>query len=207
MRIAAGLPPREFSSLDAPRRFVFAGRITRDKGCDTLVDAAREIAKTGRDFRLDVIGDGADLAAMKEQVAAYGLAEQVRFPGRLGSSATLAAMSGALCAVMPSRTAETAGYIPVEAASRGVACIVSRVGGLPETAGPDCPSFTAGRADELAHVMIRFLDDPALALSAGYAAYRRAQDLYSPTAIVDQLLDLLQSRSNRRRKTVTVVTS
>ena len=194
MRIAAGQPPRDRSSLDTPPRFVFIGRVTRDKGCDTLVDAAHEVARTGRDFRIDVIGDGNDLPTMKERVAAEGLTDRFRFSGRLASNEVLAAMSGALAAIMPSRYQEPAGYIPIEAASRRVACIVSTVGGLLETAGPDAPAFTAGRADELARHMIRFLDHPAEALDAGNAAHLRAKQLYSPKLIVDELLTLLQPR-------------
>jgi len=191
MRIAEGSPPRDLASLDEPRRFVFLGRVNRDKGCDTLLDAAREIARTGLEFRIDVIGDGNELPALKERAAADGLAGHFRFFGRVESSQALAALSGALAAVMPSRYQEPAGYIPVEAASRGVACIVSTAGGLPETAGPDCPTFTAGHADDLARLMIRYLDHPEEALAAGHAAYLRAQTLYSPRLIVGELLGLL----------------
>jgi len=128
---------------------------------------------------------------MKEQVTADGLDRHFRFRGRFDSDQALAAMTGALAAVMPSRYQEPAGYVPIEAASRGVACILSAVGGLPETAGPDCPSFTAGRGDELARLMMRFLDNPAQALAAGYAVYLRAQKVYSPALVVDQVLGLL----------------
>lgn len=193
MRIAAGLQPRELPSLDEPRRFVFIGRITRDKGWDTLVEAAARIARTNVDFRVDVIGDGGDLQAMQAEAAANGLTSRFRFLGRLDSSATMACLPGALAAVMPSRFQEPAGYIPVEAASQRLACIVSRVGGLPETAGPDCPVFAAGDADELARLMIRFLDDPGAALAAGHAAYLRALESFSPRLIADDLMSLLQS--------------
>ncbi len=194
MRVAPGLPPRELTSLERPWRFVFIGRITRDKGWDTLVDASAEVAAGGRDFRVDVIGDGVDLPAMKEHVAASGLSARFRFMGRLSPDRTLAALPGALAAVMPSRFQEPAGYIPLEAASQRLACIVSRVGGLPETAGPDCPAFGPGRADELARVMNEFLDEPAKALAAGYAAYRRAGEQYSPRLIADELIGMLQPR-------------
>jgi glycogen synthase len=193
MRIAAGAPPRDLASLEQPRRFVFMGRVTREKGCDMLVEAARLVAQTGREFRMDVIGDGGDLPALKDKVAADGLARHFHFFGRLDPGEARAVMPAALAAIMPSRYQEPAGYIPVEAASRRLACIVSTVGGLPETAGPDCPSFSADRADELAALMIRYLDNPAEALAAGYAAYLRAQEVFAPETIVDELLGLLGS--------------
>jgi glycosyltransferase involved in cell wall biosynthesis len=190
IRVSPGLPPRDLSCLDRPWRFVFIG-IVRDKGWETLVDAAGQVAQTGRRFQVDVIGDGPDLPAMKERVAAGGLADCCHFRGRLDSKRTLAALPGALAALMPSRFQEPAGYIPLEAASQRLACIVSRMGGLPETAGPDCPNFAADRADELAQLMIRFLDEPAKALAAGNAAYLRAQEQYSPRLIADELMGIL----------------
>jgi glycogen synthase len=197
IRVTPGLPPRELSCLAQPWRFVLVGRVERYRGWDTLVEAAGRVAQTGREFRVDVIGDGVDLQAMKDQVAARGLAGRFSFLGRLDSTRTLEAMSGALAAVMPSRFQEPAGYIPLEAASLRVASIVSRVGGLPETAGPDCPSFEAGEAEELARLMGKFLDEPGHALAAGYAAYLRAQEQYSPRRITDELvshLTVLRSR-------------
>lgn len=194
IRVAQGLSPLQLSSLEDPRRFVFIGRVTRDKGWDTLVEAASQVARTGRDFRIDVIGDGADLQVMKECTVLHGVQRHFRFAGRLDPERTKAALPGALAALMPSRFQEPAGYIPLEAAAHRVACIVSRVGGLPETAGPDCPTFSAGHTEELAQLMIRFLDEPSTALAAGYAAYLRVQGLYSPRVIVDELIGMLQPR-------------
>jgi glycosyltransferase involved in cell wall biosynthesis len=192
IRVAPGLPPREPSSLEQPWRFVFIGRVTRDKGWDTLVDASMRVARTGRDFRVDVVGEGVDLVAMKEQVAANDLTTRFRFLGRLDPDRALATLPGALAAIMPSRFQEPAGYIPLEAASQRLTCIVSRVGGLPETAGPDCPSFVPGCADELAKLMSHFLDEPAAALAAGHAAYLRAQEQYAPRLIADDLIGMLR---------------
>jgi glycosyltransferase involved in cell wall biosynthesis len=194
IRVPTSLPPRSISAVERPWRFVFIGRITHDKGWDTVVEAASLVARSGRDFRVEVIGDGADLKAMQEQVAASALTSRFRFRGRLDSKATMAALPGALATLMPSRYQEPAGYIPLEAASQQLVSIVSRVGGLPETAGPDCPSFTAGRADELAQLMIDCIDDPAKALAAGYAAYRRAQEQYSPKLVAEELIRMLQPR-------------
>jgi glycosyltransferase involved in cell wall biosynthesis len=191
IRIAPGLPPRAAEDLDRPYRFVFVGRVTRDKGWDTVVDAAALLACSGRDFRVDVIGDGNDRAAMEQAVAAAGQGERFRFLGRLDPAATQGAIAHALCALMPSRFQEPAGYIPLEAAACRVPSIVARVGGLPETAGPDCPSFEVGCAEEMAAHMSGFLDDPARALAAGHAAYLRAARLFAPRRIADELLQLL----------------
>ena len=194
IRVPAGLPPRESGSLDHPHRFVFIGRVTREKGWDTLVASAALLAADGRELLLDVVGDGDDLETMKLRVEAAGLTARFRFHGRLDSQAAQGLLDGALAVVMPSRFQEPAGYIPLEAAARRVASIVSRVGGLAETAGPDCASFAAGDEQELARLMAAFLDSPALAVNAGYAAYLRVQQRFAPSVVADELLDALVSR-------------
>ncbi|MEJ1964426.1 MAG: glycosyltransferase family 4 protein [Gammaproteobacteria bacterium] len=191
IRVPPGMPLRELASLDQPWRFVFIGRIVRDKGWETLIDAASLVHRSSRAFRVDVIGDGPDLQAMKERVVASGLTDHFLFRGRLDPKSMLATLPGALAALMPSRYQEPAGYIPLEAASQRLPCIVSRMGGLPETAGPDCPNFAADRADELAQLMSRFIDEPAKAVAAGHAAYLRAQEQYSPRLLADELMGIL----------------
>jgi glycogen(starch) synthase len=191
IRVVADLPPRKPSMLDCPYRFVFVGRVTGEKGWDTLVEAARIVASTNREFGVDVVGMGDAIDAMKEQVAGLGMIDRFRFLGRLDPPSTRGVLVGALGVVVPSRYQEAASYVPLEAASQRVASIVARVGGLPETAGPDCPSFSAGSAFELSELMTRFLDDPSHALAAGHAAYTRAIEHFSPKVVVDDLLRLL----------------
>lgn len=199
IHVSPGLPRRTLAELDRPYRFVFVGRIMRDKGWDTVVAAAALLANRGRDFRVDVIGDGPDFAVMREAASAAGQGERFRFHGRLDAVATKQAMRGALCALMPSRVQETAGYVPLEAAALRVPSIVAKVGGLPETAGPDCLRFSAGCADELAERMSEFLDDPERSLSAGFAAYRHTLELFDPRRVADELLDLLGNGASSRR--------
>jgi glycosyltransferase involved in cell wall biosynthesis len=198
IRIEPGLPRRMRADLDLPHRLVFIGRVTRDKGWDTLLEAATLLAGSGRRPRIDVVGDGDDLPLMRRQVAARGLGDLFHFAGRLDPGAAQARLEGALAAVMPSRFQEPAGYIPLESAARRVVSIVARVGGLPETAGPHCPTHAAGSATELADAIARLLDDPDAALAAGHAAYLRACEDYSPRRIADQLLRLIDGRASLR---------
>src|SRR5262249_18587505 len=157
----------QLASLQQPFCFAFVGRVTRDKGWDTLVEAAELVARTGRSFRVRVIGDGDDLEAMKRRVEPAGLEHAFTFYGRLASAGRHGALRGVLAAVMPARFQAPAGYSPLEAAGQRVATIVAEGGGLPETAGPACPSFSAGDASALAALMSRYLDDPEAAVTAG----------------------------------------
>jgi glycogen synthase len=192
IRAQPGLPARRLSMIDVPYRFVYMGRVTYEKGWDTLVEASSLVAATGRRFVVDIVGAGDALDEMKAQVVARGLGDLFRFHGRLDSEAAQALLTRALSAVMPSKYQEAAGYVPLEAAAHRVASIVAQVGGLPETAGPHCPTFPSGSALGLSSLMTGYLDNPLRALDAGHASYLRAIEDFSPTVIADELLQALK---------------
>jgi len=175
-----------------PPRFVFAGRLTHDKGWETLLDAAAVLHAEGRTFQLDIAGDGPDADALRQRVEGLALAGHVRLLGRLDAGAVGARFAGALAAIVPSRFQEPAGYVAVEAAAAQVVSVVARVGGLPDTAGPHCPSFPPGSGVDLAAHMARMLDDPAAALVSGRAAYLGACQKFSPSQVANDLMALLR---------------
>jgi glycosyltransferase involved in cell wall biosynthesis len=194
IRLTPGLRAREVAALERPFRFVFIGRLTKDKGWESLVSAAHGIAQTGRDFRFDIIGAGEDYDAMKERIDYFGLATHFVLHGKLGADAILEILQCALAAIVPSRYNEPAGYVPLEAASRCVVSIVANVGGLAEVGGPDCPSFATDCPKQLEKLAIHYLDYPQDALAAGYAAYIRAGRLFSPRDVAGKLMRMLGER-------------
>ena len=64
----------------------FAGSFYRYEGLHLLVDAVRRMAPRHPDLRVLLVGGGPQEAALKEQVAAAGLAERVLFTGRVPHS-------------------------------------------------------------------------------------------------------------------------
>ena len=59
-------------------RFVAAGRLTRQKGFDRLIDLFAEMAP---DAHLTILGDGPDRTALVAQAAKRGLSDRLRFAG------------------------------------------------------------------------------------------------------------------------------
>jgi glycosyltransferase involved in cell wall biosynthesis len=194
VKVEAGSPPRSRRTIADPPSFVFVGRVSRDKGWDVLVEAARLLEATGRDFTVEVVGDGPDTQLMLEAVSRLGVADLFRFHGRLSPSAARSVLEGGLAAIVPSRMQETFGYVPLEAASVQVASIVSNAGGLPETAGACCPCFASGNAQQLMVQMAAFVDDPDRALRIGRMAYERAGEEFEPSRVASDLLALLGPR-------------
>jgi glycosyltransferase involved in cell wall biosynthesis len=106
---------------------VFAGRITKEKGVETLVRAAA--LAPGVEVR--IAGDGpyrADAERLSRQLGAT----DVRFLGHLDRSALLALIRSARCVAYTSISEEPSSLVLLEAAALGVPAIASAVGGAPE---------------------------------------------------------------------------
>ena len=101
------------------------------KGTDVLIGAVARVVRDGHDIELVIVGDGAYREALVRQAAAQGIAERVIFTGLLREEGVRRRLDESDLFVLPSR-AEGLPRAMIEAMARGVACIGSRVGGIPE---------------------------------------------------------------------------
>lgn len=95
-------------------RMLYMGRLDRQKGIDTAVQA---LAQLPSQASLDVWGTGQEsyVSAMKAQVAELGINGRVRFHGWAGPDERLAAYREADVVVFPVRWKEPFGLVPLEA--------------------------------------------------------------------------------------------
>jgi glycosyltransferase involved in cell wall biosynthesis len=157
------------------------GRLARQKGFDTLVDAA--VIWRDRDPlpRLVIAGDGPLARSLAARSAAAGT--DVRFLGERADVPALLAAADVV--VVPSRW-EGQPLIVQEALRAGRPLVASRVGGIPALTGeagallvpPDDPP-------RLAAAVTSVLDDPVLSGHLASAAVERAGTLPSPSDAVD----------------------
>jgi glycosyltransferase involved in cell wall biosynthesis len=155
---------------EAPRSLLFAGRLSREKGVDTLIQAACQLpARPDGQPVLRVAGDGPErdrLHAMAEATPG-----QVVFLGRLEKSDVEKELSHSLGLVLPARWFENQPMSILEAFTAGVPVIGTQLGGVPELINtsaegdgllvePDDPIALAGAMKQL-------LDDPAEARRMG----------------------------------------
>lgn len=141
-------------------RFVYFGRLSREKGIETLLTAAR-LARVG----VDVVGTGPEQDALVEHARQIGA--DARFLGFLSGERLHAAIRAARAVVVPSEWYENAPLSVLEAGALGKPIIASSMGGLPELVIPDETGwmFPAASADALADVLgaVRDLSDTAVA--------------------------------------------
>ncbi|HFF9495751.1 glycosyltransferase [Serratia marcescens] len=105
----------------------FIGRVTKQKGLPTLIDALGKINQRGIDFELLLIGDGEDRPDVEKQANSLGLSEKVIFKGYSESPWIL--LKDVPIIVMPSLW-EQAGLVAIEGMVRNRTVITTSINGL-----------------------------------------------------------------------------
>jgi glycosyltransferase involved in cell wall biosynthesis len=108
-------------------RFVFAGRLTRQKALGTALEAVAQVPEA----RLLVIGDGPERESLERRGRELGLGERVEFAGAAPRREVLRALAGARAAVLSSDW-ENLPHAAVEALALGTPVVATAVGGVPE---------------------------------------------------------------------------
>jgi glycosyltransferase involved in cell wall biosynthesis len=151
--------PRSPEPTDGPKRVLFLGRITRQKGPGYFLWAARKLLDRSADARFVMAGDGDLLDSMRRLADELGLAGRVEFPGFLSGAAVSRAFRRSDLFIMPS-VCEPFGIAALEAMLHGVPAIVSRQAGVCEVA--DAPvGVDFWDTDGIAAAAERILTDPA----------------------------------------------
>ncbi|MCU0514304.1 MAG: glycosyltransferase family 4 protein [Anaerolineae bacterium] len=125
--------PRQPPAAGQPVQLVFVGSLQQlYKAPDILVEAVRQCVAAGHDLRLTMVGDGRYRPEIEAQVQQAGLGGRITFAGNLpGATAVRAELDKAHLFVMPSR-AEGMPRAMIEAMARGLPCIGTSIGGIPE---------------------------------------------------------------------------
>ena len=122
-------------AFEGKRRFVLchAGTMAaRYKGQEILIEAAAKCIRRGLDLEVVLMGDGKFRPLYEQRAATLGIAERVRFLGNVpGGEAVRDEYDKADVLVFPSLT-EGLPRVVIEAMARGLPCVASDVGGIPE---------------------------------------------------------------------------
>lgn len=151
------------------------------KGHQVLIEAFAQLAETHPRSHLVLVGDGRYRPRLQQLAIARGLGDRVRFAGHIGDRDELIALlDSAEVFAMPSLT-EGLPRALIEAMARGVPCIGSDVGGIPELLPAEALA-RAGDPRALADLLQRVLGDTALRERLG-AVSRATADRFGPEAL------------------------
>lgn len=144
----------------------FVGTLAdRHKGLDTLLEAIRLLKAAGRQFRLEVVGEGRP-DPWVALAASLGISDRVQFVGALpGSDAVREWMGHIDVFVLPSKGGEGLPRALIEAMSCGCYAIATDVGGVSELLSPSS-LIRPGDARRLARLLMDVVSDRQLLLDA-----------------------------------------
>ncbi|MEH2470461.1 glycosyltransferase involved in cell wall biosynthesis [Nitrobacteraceae bacterium AZCC 2161] len=183
-----------------PRHIVSLGRLVGYKGYDVLIRAMREI-----DGRATIIGEGPLLGELQQLATELGVADRVRFAGRLERDEIRQLFHAAQVFAFPSVTvAEAFGIVQVEAMAAGLPIVNTW---LPTTVplvarhGQEALTVAPGDAGALAAALNRILDEPSVAKRLGAAGKARAMGEFDQSVFRGRMAtvyaDALQSRRDQ----------
>jgi len=192
--IVNGVDPSAFPAATGPGEgFLYAGRLSREKGVGTLLAAVER----SPGLRLTVLGRGPEEAALRER-ASRQAAGRVEFAGHLPRGELLARIRAARAVVLPSEWYENAPLSALEALASGVPVVAARIGGLPEIVrdGRTGLLFEPGHVADLREQLERLAGDPALASGLGRAGRRMIETEYTLDGQAESMLELLSEVSS-----------
>jgi D-inositol-3-phosphate glycosyltransferase len=121
--VPAGLPPEYF---------LFVGRVARNKGLATLLDALARIDPPNRRPIVLMGRDWGERANLETQARALGISDDVRFLGHVEEAGVYRAVVRAARALVLPSEYEAFGLVLLEAMAAGTPIVATAVGGVPE---------------------------------------------------------------------------
>jgi sugar transferase (PEP-CTERM/EpsH1 system associated) len=185
------------------------GRIQAVKNHAGLIDAFIHflalLPEESARLRLAIVGDGPLLPAIREKIAAAGIADLVWLPG---ARTDIADIMRGLSVFTLSSIAEGTPVTILEAMATGLPVVATRVGGIPEVVLDNLTGIVVPPDDPnaLATALATYVKQPELAPQHGAAGRVRIEQEYSMTAMLTAYVDLydrLCAKKIKARETIT----
>lgn len=172
-----------------------AGQLIPRKGHRFLLQAAAELSKSTRDFRVIIFGEGYLNNQLRAQAASLGLGDIVQFAGFRDD---LDDYMGCVDLFVHPATQEGLGVIALKAAGAAVPVVGFAAGGMPEAVvdGETGVLVPAEDVAALTAAIARFMDDDGMRASMGAAGRKRMQNEFSIATMVDKHVALYESVLN-----------
>ena len=186
-------PGNDGSDPARPVTLLSVGRAVAKKGYDDLL-AALALLPAALHWRLVHIGGGALAKTLKDEAARLGIAERIEWRGARPQPEVLDAYRAADLFVLAAKVAPDGDRdglpnVLVEAQSQGLACIATRLSGIPELIedGRTGLLVPPGNRAALAAALARLIADPALRAVLGAAGETRVRTAFDADKAIEAL--------------------
>jgi glycosyltransferase involved in cell wall biosynthesis len=164
--------------------FVYAGRLSSEKGVDTLIQAMAQVSNA----KLKIAGDGPMRSTLEVLVSELRL-QNVEFLGFIDSETLRKVTIDAQFVVVPSKWYENCPYSILESLALGKPVVGARIGGIPELVddGKNGFLFEPGNAVDLSAKISILVSDSCLRSKMGLNSLERLQAKYSLNGYYEEL--------------------
>lgn len=166
----------------SPRRALFVGRLSKEKGVATLLASWRNNSQP-----LDIVGDGPLAASVRANTNA-----NIVFHGQQTTNRVRQFMAEAAFVIMPSEWFEGLPMVVIEAYAQATPVLASRIGGLAEIVNDGVTGllFDPGNARDLAEKARWLLSNPDACRKMGENARHEFLEKYNAPRNYQRLLEI-----------------
>jgi glycosyltransferase involved in cell wall biosynthesis len=181
------IPPAPDYTSENRGYVLFAGRISKEKGVETVIEAAARL----KHIRFLIAGEGPSLEGFRARTANL---TNLEFVGYATGQRLEDLIKGAGCVLVPSISYENLPLSILEAFARGKPVAASRLGGIPELVreGITGRLFTAGDADSMVSAVGSIMGQEANRKNLGRRAREMMKKEYSPESHYERLMALYE---------------
>jgi len=173
--------PREAGKI----RLLYVGRVSSDKGVDTLIEAVE--ANSDRDIQLDILGKGDE----KDELERATTSSNIQFHGFVPEEELVSAYKNSHATVVPSKWLDNSPTVIYESISLGTPVIASDIGGIPELLTNETGFlFTPKDTSDLSKTITKAFDEIS---KESYKACADRKSHFSITRHVDELLGVYRN--------------
>ena len=185
--------PRDPAPASEVPEFLFVGRLSRDSGADLLLDAFR-LTLDACPGRLRIIGDGPLAAPLRRRCEELDLGQHVAWSGWLPPQTLRESIAAADALVFPALRSAGAPVL-MQAMASGLPVVATDWGAPADIASDGAGLLVGPRTrqqftNELASVMHRLAESPALRRELGERALHHARSEFDWNERLDRLLDV-----------------
>jgi len=202
-RIYNGLDLAEFGRADfssTPPLIIAVGRLIPKKGFGDLIRACALLAKRGKSFRCEIIGEGLLENELHRQIDELFLQNTVVLSGAKPQTELRGRLAAANVFVLPSVIDPDGGMdnlptVIMEAMATGLPVVSTNIGGIPEMVVKHETGFLVkpGDAPAMADAIENVINDRSSATRLGHYGCERARTLFSIEKNVRELCALLST--------------
>lgn len=151
IHMANFIPGMLSGNFDLPenRWILFVGRLSREKGVDTLLKALPVVLESIPEAFLTIVGDGPDKYRLEKLARELRISEKVNFVGMVDNARLSAYYLHAGVCVIPSLWMENCPVSALEALAFGRPLVGSNIGGIPELIEDGETGFICKPDDEI----------------------------------------------------------